>query len=258
MTSRLARLSILLSCAALLAAAPPAAPAPPPAPSPPTLAIGDGAISGRHLEPYSNAWMFSVRRPDGQQVDQGIWSDVLRRREIGGRSLLERVQGMTYGNGLMSATINRFDPDTLAPVTSEQHTPDGRVVKRSFAGRHVSSRITPSPGAPEQIHEADMPVPVYDFNGGMYGMLLAAQPLRLGYHGVLPAIAEFTDDYDTVPFRVVRRERVRAGYLGPTETWVVEVGEPTAMTFWISERPPYIIRLVLPMGGSDASFEMIG
>ena len=30
------------------------------------------------------------------------------------------------------------------------------------------------------------------------------------------------------------------------------------MTFWISERAPYIIRLVLPMGGSEASFEMIG
>jgi hypothetical protein len=244
---------ILLSGAVLAGAAPPA-----PAPRQPTLAVGDGTISGRRLMPYANAWMFSVRRPDGRQIDQGIWSDVLRRRDLGGRSVFERVQGMTYSNGLMSANINRFDPDTLAPVTGEQHAPDGRVVKRSFAGRHVSSRITPAPGAAEQVHDADLPVPVYDFNGGMYGILLAAQHLRLGYRGVLPAIAEFTDDYDTVPFRVVRRERVRAGYLGPVETWVVEVGEPTAMTFWISERAPYIIRLVLPMNGGEASFDMIG
>jgi len=254
MASALHRLLILLPSALAIGAAP----APTPALRQPTLAVGDGAISGRRLTPYANAWMFSVRRPDGQQIDQGIWTDVLRRREMGGRSLWERVQGMTYNNGLMSSTINRFDPDTLAPVTAEQHTPDGRVVRRSFAGRHVSSRITPSPGAPEQVHEADMPVPVYDFNGGMYGMLLAAQPLRLGYRGVLPAIAEFTDDYDTVPFRVVGRERVRAGYLGPTDTWVVAVGEPTAMTFWISERAPYIIRLILPMSGSEARFDMIG
>ena len=254
MARALHRLFILLSGAAAIGAAP----APTPAPRQPTLAVGDGAISGRRLTPYTNAWMFSVRRPDGSRVDQGIWSDVLRRRDLGGRSVFERVQGMTYGNGLMSSTINRFDPETLAPVTGEQHTPDGRVVKRSFAGRHVSSRITPAPGAPEQLHEADLPVPVYDFNGGMYGMLLAAQPLRLGHRGVLPAIAEFTDDYDTVPFRVVRRERVRAGHLGRVGAWVVEVGEPTAMTFWISERAPYIIRLVLPMNGSEASFDMIG
>jgi hypothetical protein len=258
MTSRLARFSILLPCAALLAAATPAAPPASPALRPPTIAIGDGAISGRRLEPYANAWMFSVQRPDGRRVDQGIWSDVLHRREVDGRSLLERIQGMTYSNGLMSSTINRFDPDTMAPVSAEQHTPDGRIVRRSFAGRHVATRYSPSPGAPEQVRETDLPVPVYDFNGGMYGMLLAGMNLRPGDRGILPAIGEFTDDYDTIPFRVVRRETVRAGSRGQVETWVVEVGEPTAMTFWISERAPYIIRLVLPMNGNQASFDMIG
>src|ERR1043166_5973079 len=99
MASALHRLLILLSSAAAIGAAPE------PAPRQPTLAVGEGAISGRRLVPYSNAWRFSVRRPDGQQIDQGIWSDVLRRREIGGRSVWERVQGMTYSNGLMSATI---------------------------------------------------------------------------------------------------------------------------------------------------------
>ena len=247
-----APLVLLLSGAAV------AQPAAPPSPRPPTLAVGDGGISGRRLVPYTNAWMFSAVRPDGSRRDLGIWSDVLRRRDVDGRSVFERVQGMTYGNGQMSSTINRFDPETMAPVSAEQHTPDGRVVKRSFSGRHVATRFTPSPGATEQVRESDMPVPVYDFNGGMYGMLLAGMNLHLGYRGVMPAIGEFTDDYDTVPFRVVRHEPVRAGYLGNVETWVVEVGEPTAMTFWISERAPYIIRLVLPMNGNQASFDMIG
>ncbi len=87
--------------------------------------------------------MFSFEK-DGKRKDQGIWSDVLRFREVDGKRLLERVQGMTYSNGLSSVSINQFDAATLAPAYSEQHTPDGKVVKRTFAARmssFISSRL---------------------------------------------------------------------------------------------------------------------
>ena len=215
-----------------------------------------GGISASRLKPYSNAWMFSFVK-DGVRKDQGIWSDVLRFREVDGKNLLERVQGMTYSNGLSSVTINRFDPATLEPVYSEQHTPDGKVVKRSFAGKHVELHLTKAAGAPEEVTVNDLKSDVFDFNGGMYGMLIAARPLRAGYSGTIPAVGEFDNNPVSIPFHVVRRETVEAGFKGRMDAWVVDVGGENPMTFWISDGPPYILRLELPMSGGTAMYDII-
>jgi len=220
------------------------------------IAVGDGSISGTKLRPYSNAWMFSFVK-DGKKRDQGIWSDVLRYREVDGKRLFERVQGMTYPNGLSSVTINRFDPATLAPVYSELHTPDGKIVKRKFVASHIETHLTPAAGAQEQVTQADLPTQVYDFNGGMYGTLIAAQRLRIGYSGQIPAVGEFDDHYALVPFKVLRRETIPAGFKGRVPAWVVDVQGENPMTFWISDNPPYILRLTLPMNGGEAVYDII-
>jgi hypothetical protein len=200
--------------------------------------------------------MFSFVK-DGQRKDQGIWSDVLRFREADGKRVLERVQGMTYSNGLSSVTINRFDPVTLAPAYSEQRTPDGKVVKRTFAGSHVELHFTKAPGEQEVVTQNDLPTAVYDFNGGMYGTLIAAQPLRIGYSGEIPAVGEFDNTFVTIPFHVVRREAIQAGFKGKLEAWVVDVGGDNPMRFWISDDAPYILRLSLPMSGGEGVFDII-
>jgi hypothetical protein len=219
--------------------------------------VGDGTITGAKLKPYNNAWMFSFVK-DGQRKDQGIWSDVLRFREVDGKRVAERIQGMTYPNGLSSVTINRFDPATLAPVYSEQHTPDGKLVKRTFAGSHVELHLTKGPGDAETVTQTDLPAAAYDFNGGMYGILIAAQPLRIGYSGRIPAVEEFDNGFVAVPFHVVRRETIRAGFKGRTNAWVVDVGGEAPMTFWISNDAPYILRLSVPMNGGAALYDIIG
>jgi hypothetical protein len=146
----------------------------------------------------------------------------------------------------------------LAPVYSEQHTPDGKVVKRVFAGSHVELHLTKTSGAKEDVTQTDLPEAVYDFNGGMYGALIAAQKLRLGYSGVIPAVGEFDNSLVLVPFHVIRRESIRAGFKGRVRAWVVQVDGDSPMTFWISDDPPYILRLVLPMSGGEAVYDMIG
>lgn len=226
-------------------------------PSERPIAVGDGTISGARLKPYTNAWMFSAVN-DGKRRDMGIWSDVLRFRDVDGRHLLERVQGMTYANGMSSVNINRFDPVTLAPVYSELRAPNGSVMKRTFSGKHVETHFTKAPGAPEEVRQADLPTSVYDFNGGMYGTLIAAQPLRIGYSGQIPAIGEFDDHFAMVPFKVVRRETITAGFKGRVPAWVVEVGGENPMTFWISDDAPYILRLVFTSPKGEADYDIIG
>ena len=110
----LPKIALTISCClALGAAAPASAVLPPPpsaAPARPTIAIGDGAISGARLTPYVNVWMMSARRPDGQVTNLGLWTDMFRRRDVDGRAVFERVQGMTFGNGRSWTSVNRFDP----------------------------------------------------------------------------------------------------------------------------------------------------
>ena len=220
------------------------------------IAVGDGTIQGSRLKPYSNAWMFSFVK-DGVTKDQGIWSDVLRYRDVDGKHLLERVQGMTYSNGLSSVTVNRFDPVTAAPAYSEQHTPDGKLVKRTFAGTHVELHLTKAPGTAEEVSTADLSVAPFDFNGGMYGTLIAAQRLRIGYSGVIPAVGEFDNQPVPISFHVVRHETIDAGFKGRVGAWVVDVEGPSPMTFWISDDAPYILRLELPMSGGIGAFNII-
>ena len=230
------------------------------APSPPraalTINVGDGAIDGSHLEPYENAWLVSVHFKDGRIDDRGVWSDLLRFRDVDGRKVFVRTQGVTFVKGRSAVNVNTFDPATLAPISAEIHPVDGKVLKRSFAGTHIETHVTP-PGGPEQVTKVDLPTPVFDFNGGMYGMLFAAQKLKVGATGTLPAISDATNDDVVVPSRVVGREKIRAGSRGTVNAWVVETGNPTYFKFWISDRAPYIIKLLAPGAEFDTVWEMI-
>jgi len=221
-----------------------------------TIHVGDVTISGSRLTPYENAWLMSAQYPDGRKVDQGVWTDALRAGNVNGRAVMIRTQGLTYLNGLQSMIVNTFDAATLAPISTETRGRAGRVIKRTFAGAHIETRLTP-PGGAEQMSAADLPMPVFDFNGGMYGLLFAAQRLKVGLTGELPAVNDVTNTYETVPFAVVRQERIGAGAKGDVDAWVVETGKPVSFRFWIIDRAPYIVKLVGVGQGSDTVWEMI-
>ncbi len=212
------------------------------------ISPGDGRISGSRLRPYTNAWVLSARYKDGHTEELGVWSDILRMRTVEGRKLYVRAQGMTYWNGKTSSAINMFDPETLAPVASINVAPDGKSIARKFDGVHVQSTLVGAAGAAPALNKFDAPGPVFDFNGGMYGLLLAAQSLHAGDAGTIPSLDEFTDDYKPVRFKVTGRERIRAGAKGDVDCWVVEVedGSSAPYKFWISDDAPYIIKLESP------------
>jgi hypothetical protein len=63
---------------------------------------------------------------------------------------------------------------------------------------------------------------VFDFYGGMYGVLISALPLAEGYSTELPAFDTTRMAIDWVPVRVKGRETVESGPGKTKETWVVE------------------------------------
>src|SRR5439155_19781585 len=97
---------------------------------------------------------------------------------------------------------------------------------------------------------------VFDFYGGMYGLLISTLPLADGYAAEIPAFDTDKMAIDWVPVRVKGRESIPAGMGKKTETWVVET--PTKlygrMTWWVTKEPPYVIKAVLEIpkdeGGS--------
>jgi hypothetical protein len=130
---------------------------------------------------------------------------------------------------------------------------------------HVRSREwSGGAQANEVVHEFDLPIPAYDILGTMLPVLVMAQPLRLGYSGIIPVIGDSGHPVRGFPFRVVGRERVRAGARGMVDAWVVECPVPPPVTgtlrLWISERIPYPVKMDVPSfpGQPRAVYEMIG
>jgi len=212
-----------------------------------TVHVGDGTLDGSFLKPYDNAWLYTVKLPDGQVRTQGIWSDHVQWTTVDGRRRMLRVQGTSFVTGASNVMLNVFDPATLAPVSSEIHNIDGTIFRRAFDGVHVASVELANAKDSTPPRRTELPEPVYDFNGGMYGLLMAALPLAEGLKGTIPAIADRDATPTAEPFEVLREEEVAAGARGKVRAWVVDSARPGkyTMRFWVTKAPPYIIRLVM-------------
>jgi hypothetical protein len=214
--------------------------------------VGDPIVSGASFKPYQNVWQMSVITPAGKEIpDAGTWSDDLSFVTIDGRQYLERTQVAIFKrNGEVVAktkTINVFDPATLAPVsrtfTRQLTNEPVEIVHLEFrdgvihsqkivAGKIVANDVV-RPGTP-----------VFDFSGGMYGLLLAGFPLKENFSATLPTVDEDQLTTNWITFRVTGRETADAGPKGKVDTWIVESDTGQGpMKFWLSKEPPYIIRL---------------
>ncbi|MBS1717799.1 MAG: hypothetical protein JSS72_08715 [Armatimonadetes bacterium] len=229
------------------------------------LTPGSPQIDATVLKPYFNVWAYSAKLATGEQRTMGLWSDRLMEDIVDGRKCWKRVQGMTYYKGKSSLNLNVFDQTTLEPVSSYLVGPDGMTLEREFVKNGVKSTLT-RPGEKPKLTQATYDGPAFDFWGGTYGLILATLPLKIGDSGVLNSFAELEDSLQDAPFKVVRNEEIEAGWLGKTPSTVVEVASPAyTMYFYLSKKPPYILRLFMRMldehgkpTGAEFDFQMIG
>ena len=210
-----------------------------------TIRMGDGTVDGSILKPYNNVWLYTLTDTDGRVIPQGMWSDHLQMTKVDGRPAFLRVQGTTFVNGRTSSTLNVFDPMTLQPFSSRQQGVNGQTQTRTFTGSHLKSERAEKLGETATTHEVDLGVTPYDFNGGMYGMLLATLPLKTGLTGAFATVEESEDKAAVDSFKVLGQEDINAGALGAVKTWKVISERPGQyrMTFWLTKTAPYIIKL---------------
>jgi len=224
----------------------------------PTVHVGDGSVSGATLRPYDNAWRLYLRKADGSHDDRGMCTDHVRLQQIDGAMRLIRQEGTTTfkltdtgATSRLSMTFDVADAQTLAAISDEDVRADGTHVSRRFDQR--SAEVSAGADQPTSFVLTE---PVFDFNGGMAGLLLAALPLHVGYRAALPALGE--NGFETAEIRVTREEVTAAGRLGKLKTFVVDVGSaPVQATYWISKSPPYVIRAEVETPNGTAVWEML-
>jgi hypothetical protein len=211
--------------------------------------VGDAMVTGSHLKAYANLWKFTQQKPGGTAAPAGTWSDSVENIDFQGRPALKRTQIAKYDKKPIQLTfVSIFDPKTMEPFSFDYARSDnGNVRHVDFHHETVTYRHTDSTGSKPAEVTVKLDRPVFDFYGGMYGVLISALPLAEGYTTELPAFDTTRMTIDWVPVRVKGRETVECGPGKTRETWVVET--PTKfygrMTWWVTKEPPYVIKAVL-------------
>jgi hypothetical protein len=221
----------------------------------PRVEVGDVGITGSHLRPYTNLWKFTQQKPGGIAEEAGTWSDSLESTVYNGQPAMKRTQIANYNKkGIKLTFVSVFDPKTMKPFSFDYSRSDnGNVRHVEFGSQTVIYRHTDSTGAKPEEARVKLDRNVFDFYGGMYGILISTLPLADGYAAEIPTLDTNKMAIDWVPVRVKGRETVPAGAEKKTETWVVET--PTKlygrMTWWVTKEPPYVIKAVLEVPKSE-------
>ena len=225
------------------------------------LEVGDVRITGSHLKPYTNLWKLTQKKSGGPVEESGTWSDSLEGAVYNGQPAMKRTQIAKYEKkGIKLTFVSVFDPKTMKPFVFDYSRSDnGNVRHVEFGPDAVIYRHTDSTGAKPEEAKVKLDRDVFDFYGGMYGLLISTLPLADNYSAEIPAFDTTRMAIDWVPVRVKGRETVPAGAGKKAETWVVET--PTKlygrMTWWLTKEPPYVIKAVLEVPkGEDGSGEV--
>ncbi len=220
-----------------------------PAQTPTSVTPGTPLVDGSFLKPYKNAWKVVYAFPDKEPFLVGTWTDELSAVEQNGRHLLKRSQMADYAKyNIVTTYVNVFDAKTMVPVCSDFKRSDtGEWAHREFDGARVTYRKGDS-ATENKTGELKLNEPIFDYNGGLYGVLLAALPLKEGLELKLPTLSEDRDELDWVTIRVGKQELTETGPGKQVMAWPVDTEVNYAnkghSIFWITKEPPYVIKLV--------------
>ncbi len=224
-------------------------------------ASGATTVASHAIEPYTNAWIMTFHPDSGASAAGTLWEDRMDTVRWRGRLAMKReqVEHLPSSSGDRRVYyVNIFDPSTLAPYVSERRRADGVFIRITYVGdsaREVKSvpgwnapRVTPGTRLDSTTRAFRLTRSFADFYNGMYATVFAGRPMSVGEQGAFAALRG--DSVVDVPYRVTGKERVRGPGGDSTLAYRIDIGAPPGSseryTSWISERPPYVLRLVSP------------
>ncbi len=218
------------------------------------LDVGYKEVDAGRLKPYHNYFSVVHILPDGTTQNIGFMDDQLDEVMLESAKAWKRTQTTRRVTGQSSITTNVFDRTTASPFSSDVTGSGGQYFRRTFNGTSIKrdSKLLQASqtawtsklplGEVEHV-EATLDAPVFDFAGGMYGLLLACFPLEEGYKATFPFVAQFDEKYQTAHAEVVGKEEIHTPS-GDFETFKVVVTQPAGvLTTWVSKEAPYLIRI---------------
>jgi hypothetical protein len=240
---------------------------------PATVLPGNAAVDGSFIQPYVTKWKVMGRAPDGSVIQMGTWSDATRIDRIKGREVLIRRQLWLHDKGA-EGYYNIVDHKTMQPVLSQHVNSLGTYRRFEFGPDDKTVRYAqfqprpPEPGkalpmnAPMQQGALKLKEPYFDFNCGMFGLLIAGFPLKEGYSARFPVFRSYDPKVAPawIDFTVKGKEVISAGPYKNLDTWLVVVNSPDTdevITLNLAKVPPYVIELRQPWEGRDWTFEMV-
>jgi hypothetical protein len=183
-----------------------------------TILPGDARVDGSIIRAATNAWKMTGTSPGGRRTDGGVWKDKIELVDRNGVTLIRRTQ-LDSGPEGTTTFITEADQKKLTPILAEVTTAGGfhRVLK--FESGHVHSIVTapPKQGEAVKTRESDVAIsqPVFDFDGGMFGLLVAGFPLRENFSAKFP-VFDPRNGVAWATYTVIGRERV-PGWKGPDD-----------------------------------------
>ena len=205
------------------------------------------------LRPYSSGGKVTFTDADGVAHPAGTWSDKLEFESWHKPQWGIRTQVQQLFDGPRLVIISTFDRATLLPLASDFRTSDGRSNRLEFKGLEVDQQGTATVGATLSHQRWRLAAQAFDFTGGIGALLLRQLVLRSGVKTSLPVLALDPHDVPEVAqIEVHPREAVRG-----TPAWRIEVKGTSVgtVTYWISEEPPYLLRMALGLNSGVVVFE---
>ena len=224
---------------------------------PETILPGDARVDGSFIRAATNAWRMTGVTPGGRKTDGGIWKDSIEIVEREGKAIIRRTQ-LDSGPDGTTTFITETDRKTLAPIRAEVTTATGMHRVWTFEADHVHS-VTTAPDKTTRETDIAIKQPVFDFVGGMFGLLVAGFPLQKDFTAKFP-VFDPRNGVSWATYTVIDRETVPAGKGKKIEAWTVEVQDPVRldrMIFSLVKEPPYIIRLQEVGEGKFWTFDMM-
>ena len=225
---------------------------------------GSPDINAKVFKPYKNRWKMIHISKDGSREQTGTWTDEGTITLENGRRVFQRVQDETSA-GSHFITINFMDLQTLTPIRSERKQELGENafdIQDQFHGTKVTSTCTGKPcqmklnfanGQATRTMELDEPV--FDYLGGVWGMLFPAFPLKENSDLRFPAFSE-TKGLVWIDIHIRGMETVEAAAGKKVQAWAVEWPKMN-WVFWITQDAPYVIKLITPDAEDGSmSYEM--
>jgi len=233
---------------------------------------GDARVDGSFIQPYRVKWKLTGKGKDGTTKDGGTWSDTVSFIEKDGKELIARKQIWNYGTGT-ETHISLVDHKTLLPRLTEFTSTVGIYyrVEYSADGQTARYQRSPAPDANAKSYSVSSPMeqgtlkldfPMWDYDGGMWGLLLAAFPLSDGYSAKIPVFHLVDPEKHPawVDFKVEGKDNVPIGGGTPIEAWHVTANSPQSgetIRFSLSKVSPYVVGLQQEWQGLDWTFEKI-